>query len=110
MKCVCDLLCEGRARSLLPATAVVGLNLSPRSLQAFIIAFTYLQQNWLIHFLCRKGLTTVSTKEMRPFILISDGRLAIDYSGYGNLSDLQNLCLDSLSHLSLDLIFLNALD
>lgn len=60
-----------------------------------------------IHSLCGKGLTTVFTTEMHPFILISDGRLAIDYSSYGNLSDHQNLCLHSLSHLSLDLIFLN---
>lgn len=47
---------------------------------------------------------------MRPFILISDGRLAIDYSSYGNLSDHQNLCLHSLSHLSLNLIFLNEIN
>lgn len=47
---------------------------------------------------------------MRSFILIRDARLAIDYSSYGNLSDQLNLRLRSLSHLSLDLIILNALN
>lgn len=47
---------------------------------------------------------------MCPFILIRDGRLAIDYRSYGNLSDQLNLRLHSLSHLSLDLIILHALN
>lgn len=58
----------------------------------------------------QSGLTTVLNKEMRSFILIRDGRLAIDYSSYGNLSDQLNLRLRSLSHLSLNLIILNALN
>lgn len=58
----------------------------------------------------QKGLTTVSNKEMHPFILIRDGRLAIDYRSYGNFSDQLNLRPRSLSHLSLHLIILNALN
>lgn len=44
----------------------------------------------------RRGLTAIFNK-MHPFILIRDGRLAIDYSSYGNLSDQLNLRLHSLS-------------
>lgn len=45
---------------------------------------------------------------MHPFILIRDGRSAIDYHSYGNISDQLNLRLHSVSNLSLDLIILNA--
>ena len=56
----------------------------------------------------QKGLTTVYNTEVHLFILIRDGRLAIDYHSYGNLSKEQNLHLHSLSHLSSYLIILNA--
>lgn len=60
-------------------------------------------------FSLQKRLTTVFNTEIRPFILIRDGRLAIDYRSYGNLSDQLNSRLHSLSNLSLHLIILKGI-
>lgn len=90
----------------IPAAAVLGQNLSLSFYNCFDLSFGKAGDSFTL----QKGLTAVLNKEMRPFILVRDGRLAIDYGSYGNLSDQLNFHLHSLSHLSLNLIILNALN
>lgn len=86
----------------IPAAAVAGTKISP---WAFIIAFTLSVGTVGESFALQKTVDKcLQYRNRGPFILIRDGRLAIDYHSYGNLSDQLNLHLRSLSRLSRDLI------
>lgn len=86
----------GRRRSYIHALALKQ-NVSVLPPRGFYNCFYLSVRNTANSFLLQNmGLTAIFNK-MYPFILIRDGRLAIDYSSYGNLSDQLNLRLHGLS-------------